>query len=1148
MRLLLFLCPLALVGGQIAISPSQPTVTSGKSITLTSNAPVTWSLNGNGTLTNVTSTSATYTAPTGVVARNSTGGCPVGPNDSIFNTRIDSLPVNAKSGQWISGSLVSYAIFERGNWGISIADGSTPTRTMRTWYSDVAIPNFVMPSAGPNLKRQEGDYIGTFGWVSPPDHHVVTVRHTDCTFYETYDDYISGLTRTCRDGTAGCTVQSAITYHSMDYAIPAPDAGPNAAGIPLAPTLWQLSEIESGFIGHATQFTTNAASVAFNSQLWPAGSTGGGCDIAVCPNAMPLGVRLRLKSSFNNASVCNSGVTAQDAACSTMLTALKQYGMFLVDTGSANAIQLPEDVSLDPTVEAACNQLRNALMSFSNFEAVDESSLEVSATSYQVCPLGKACLNGTNYYVSPVNQAVVTASAGSTSASAPIAIQPVTIGLGVPPITGIASGSYSYQIPYWVNGSTNQSVTWSLVSGPGSVTSAGVYAPPTNTSGAGVVQTAVLKGVSSADSAVTATLTLTVLPNSSGTLRIDTGSPVATTDGNGNVWTADIGADGGGGAVTSDYPHWTPSNVASTIVYETQRRATDVGYTLIVPNGTYNTHLLFGLPDSGSCSPCTTWIAAGWWDAYTFAPLALEVQGQVQNANYNLGATVGYLYQKPADTYLNATVTNNLLQVYVRSQSPDVAPFYLPASRDTNKSAMLNGLEVIPTSVTTTASMPAAAPGWTINTNGQTTISPGQTLLPFTVVATGGAPNDPTWSIVSGPAGATISGGTLSLASNVTANGAAIVVQASDGNYSATATITTSVAFTLTPKVVSAGSSFAYRRALTIAHSSVGASDLQNFTVTVSVADKKLANQAYGGHVASASGYDIVLATDTAGRNLLSWEVEQYDETAGTWIAHVLIPNLSHTSDTTIYLLYGNAQITSQQTTPTAAWNSGYSAVYHYEGPPSSVKDSTSNGNSATQNNFTYWDRGHIGGAGLSMNSAATIPAGLLDQSTGTFEAWVWTGQPQDSSHSWLVLSQTGATKSDYFRLGWYGPDNQFEAAMSSSKGGATRLGFSAAQVLIAAQGWDHVAYSWDATKNLQSLYINGVLMGSVSHSVPVPSTGNPLILGALTASGTSSLDGLLDETRFSNVVRSSDWIAAEYSNQVSPASFAVLGAEIANN
>ena len=138
------------------------------------------------------------------------------------------------------------------------------------------------------------------------------------------------------------------------------------------------------------------------------------------------------------------------------------------------------------------------------------------------------------------------------------------------------------------------------------------------------------------------------------------------------------------------------------------------------------------------------------------------------------------MFQTPVDAYIPATVTNNILQVYVRSVFSDLPPYNMPLDSKTH--AFLNGLEIMPNG--------AQAPSWSINTGGQLTIAPGQTLRPFSVVASGGAPNDPQWSIISGPAVADLNGSSLSLGADANSPGSTILVQASDGTYSATASIT----------------------------------------------------------------------------------------------------------------------------------------------------------------------------------------------------------------------------------------------------------------------------------------------------------------------------------------------------------------------
>ena len=61
------------------------------------------------------------------------------------------------------------------------------------------------------------------------------------------------------------------------------------------------------------------------------------------------------------------------------------------------------------------------------------------------------------------------------------------------------------------------------------------------------------------------------------------------------------------------------------------------------------------------------------------------------------------------------------------------------------------------------------------------------------------------------------------------------------------------------------------------------------------------------------------------------------------------IPTLSHTTDTVLYMFYGNPNIIASQQNPAGAWNSNYTAVYHLANVGTGVAaDSTPNDNYAS--------------------------------------------------------------------------------------------------------------------------------------------------------------------------------------------------------
>ena len=104
----------------------------------------------------------------------------------------------------------------------------------------------------------------------------------------------------------------------------------DAAGLPIFPGLARYDEVAAGAINHALRFTLQYSQAAFTppASHWAANSTN--------PYAAPMGMRMRLKSSFNI-----SGFPPQSKV---ILRALQQYGMIMADNGSSIYISgAPDD-------------------------------------------------------------------------------------------------------------------------------------------------------------------------------------------------------------------------------------------------------------------------------------------------------------------------------------------------------------------------------------------------------------------------------------------------------------------------------------------------------------------------------------------------------------------------------------------------------------------------------------------------------------------------------------------------------------------------------------------------------------------------------------------------------------------------------------
>ncbi|MDQ2842025.1 MAG: choice-of-anchor D domain-containing protein [Acidobacteriota bacterium] len=743
----------AITSGGLTLTPSSTFAGENGQITISSNKPVNWSLaNGSsGTLTSSSSTSATFAAPASIPAQNVIGSCQATPNDSVYNTRIDNLPVESHSSTW-TVNMGTNGISFLTSWGTNIADSTTPVQNMSFYYTVGYNGPFVFPQ-WPTLKREGG----TFGTrLNDTDHHVVTVRRDNCQFYETYNDYFTPST--CRDGvTKGCNAQSGLAYGWNSYTLPT-GGSTDAAGLPLAPLTLHLDEIKAGAIKHAMRFTV-AGGYIHALPYWPANSSNG---CSSCVNAPPYGARFRLKASYD---ISKFSPTAQ-----VILTALKQYGMFLADAGTGPTITASTDTTEDPTTMGALGAITGAQIGMTNFEAVDESSFMVSSSSAQVNPA--------NGYQTPSTFAVLTATDQSNSnyqVSFPIALQSVIVGIPSPTMY-ILAGLQNYQLTSWVTGNSNQNTTWSLVSGVGSVTAGGAYTPPGSVASP---SSAVLQVASAADPTASTKLYVTVLPvgsNPAGSIRIDSGNPGGSVDNGGNTWLGDQAFETGAYAeLGGDYPNWPSLNGnPERVVYQSAGHTygNDIVYSLIVPNGNYKVRLMLGQPYNG-CTGCAT------FDRTWHAPINLEANGQIAFHNFDFGFPISYAYATPIDVYMPAQVTNNSLTVALRINLPDV-----PIS--TQPSPTINGVEIVPD---------AASPHLAIDTQQKTSLTAGNTLQLYSVGWY--MSNAVTWSI-SGPGSISQTG---LYTAPVTASSSAQTV-----TITATSTATSGVQATATLTIPASGS------------------------------------------------------------------------------------------------------------------------------------------------------------------------------------------------------------------------------------------------------------------------------------------------------------------------------------------------------
>jgi DNA-binding beta-propeller fold protein YncE len=338
---------------------------------------------------------------------------------------------------------------------------------------------------------------------------------------------------------------------------------------------------------------------------------------------------------------------------------------------------------------------------------------------------------------------------------------------------------------------------------------------------------------------------------------------------------------------------------------------------------------------------------------------------------------------------------------------------------------------------------------------------------------------------------------------------------------SGTSTHSTSVSLTITP---TATSPYLHRRFVVIDHTKVPNTDQSNFPFYFSVTDPTLKSTANGGHVTSPNGYDIVLSTDPAGATRLAHEIGQYNPATGHFSAWVNVPVLSHTADTTLYVFYGNAAVTTSQENKPAVWDANYVSIAHL---PNTTGVAGSGVTSAG---------GAIVGTGANFDGTANA---FIDLGTstafdlsGAFTLSTWFRKSAYTGNYEVLASKCSGAACNY-ELALDGSHHDLEGVQNG-----TIVESGAAPSL---NQWHYAVEVSDGTH--LSFYVDGALVATANAGTGAILAGTHFNLGREQIAG-ENFSGAMDEARLSKSTRSADWIATEYRNQSAPATFFALGAE----
>jgi hypothetical protein len=237
------------------------------------------------------------------------GGCRMFPANNPWNTDISKYPVDPHSAQYMA-EMTSYgATHLHPDFGATPGYGipynvvdmpvSAYVPIKFLWYPTESDPGPYPIPASPRIEAGS-------------DAHMLIVNSKTCVLYETY-----ATAHTKSGWTAGNGAKWPLDTNALR---PEYWTSADAAGLPILAGLVRYDEVTAGAVEHAIRFTMGRTA---HAHIHPATHDAGTSDDAYAP---PMGLRLRLKASFNTAPYHGEALV--------ILTAMKRYGLILADNGS----------------------------------------------------------------------------------------------------------------------------------------------------------------------------------------------------------------------------------------------------------------------------------------------------------------------------------------------------------------------------------------------------------------------------------------------------------------------------------------------------------------------------------------------------------------------------------------------------------------------------------------------------------------------------------------------------------------------------------------------------------------------------------------------------------------------------------------------
>ena len=303
-----------------------------------------------------------------------------------------------------------------------------------------------------------------------------------------------------------------------------------------------------------------------------------------------------------------------------------------------------------------------------------------------------------------------------------------------------------------------------------------------------------------------------------------------------------------------------------------------------------------------------------------------------------------------------------------------------------------------------------------------------------------------------------------------------------------------------------------------------------NFTIDSSKVDETLFNfpvlvmldsSNYNFSRAQSDGADIRFFDNS--NNLLSYEIEDWDNSSEEAYVWVKLTSISSSNDTKFYMIFGN-DIVSTAEDSASVWSNNYVAVWHLSESGTGMRyDSTLNYNANPVNyNGDEAITGVIAGADDFDGSNDHLTTSLyINQSSGS------------GGYTYMAYAKSDITTTSN-RLPIFSTDNggfDWGLIMTRSSDSVPNsyglfVGDQSVGSGIMDTNYHHLVGLFDKDSGRGKLYIDNSL--SVNQPIDYDDSSEDLSIG-----GNFNYDeywnGMIDEARISNVVRSTAWIKTDY-------------------